>query len=60
MTIEVLKSKIHRVKITRDELHYVGSIRLGEDLMAEANIMENEKVHTPILVFPNSNNQLIA
>lgn len=45
MTIEVLKSKIHRVKITEAELHYVGSITLDEDLMDEANILENEKVH---------------
>ena len=115
MTIEVLKSKIHRVKITQAELHYVGSITLDEDLMDEANILENEKVqvininngerletyaikgergsgqiclngpaarkaqpgdvvitsyafmsfekakvHTPILIFPNSNNQHIA
>ncbi|MDN5203961.1 aspartate 1-decarboxylase [Fulvivirgaceae bacterium BMA10] len=44
MTIEVLKSKIHRVKITQAELHYVGSITIDEDLMDAANIIENEKV----------------
>jgi aspartate 1-decarboxylase len=44
MLIEVLKSKIHRVKITQAELNYVGSITLDEDLMDAANIMENEKV----------------
>lgn len=44
MTIEVLKSKIHRVKITRAELHYVGSITIDEDLMDAAAIFENEKV----------------
>ena len=44
MFIEVLKSKIHRVKITQAELHYVGSITLDEDLMDAANIVENEKV----------------
>jgi len=44
MFIEVLKSKIHRVKITQAELHYVGSITLDEDLMDAANIIENEKV----------------
>ncbi|MFC2124388.1 aspartate 1-decarboxylase [Bacteroidota bacterium] len=44
MQIEVLKSKIHRVKITQAELHYVGSITLDEDLMDAANIIENEKV----------------
>jgi len=44
MFIEVLKSKIHRVKITQAELHYVGSITIDEDLMDAANIVENEKV----------------
>lgn len=44
MRIEVLKSKIHRVKITQAELHYVGSIAIDEDLMEAANIIEGEKV----------------
>ncbi len=44
MFIEVVKSKIHRVKITQAELHYVGSITVDEDLMDSANIIENEKV----------------
>ena len=44
MFIEVLKSKIHRVKVTHSELHYIGSITIDEDLMDAANIIENEKV----------------
>lgn len=44
MLIEVVKSKIHRVKITAAELHYVGSITIDEDLMDASNIIENEKV----------------
>ncbi len=44
MRIEVMKSKIHRVKITQAELHYVGSITIDEALMAAADIIENEKV----------------
>lgn len=44
MRIEVVKSKIHRVKITGAELHYVGSITIDEDLMDAANLIENEKV----------------
>lgn len=44
MIIQVLKSKIHRVKITQAELHYVGSITIDEDLMDAANLIENEKV----------------
>jgi aspartate 1-decarboxylase len=44
MTIQVLKSKIHRVKVTQAELHYVGSITIDEDLLDAANMIENEKV----------------
>lgn len=44
MYIEVLKSKIHRVKLTEAELHYVGSITIDEDLMDAADLAENEKV----------------
>ncbi|MFT4737834.1 MAG: aspartate 1-decarboxylase [Cyclobacteriaceae bacterium] len=44
MQIQVLKSKIHRVKITQAELHYVGSITIDEDLMDAADLVENEKV----------------
>lgn len=44
MFIEVLKSKIHRIKITQAELHYVGSISIDEDLLDAANMIEGEKV----------------
>ncbi|NOS91868.1 MAG: aspartate 1-decarboxylase [Cyclobacteriaceae bacterium] len=44
MRIEVLKSKIHRVKITQAELHYVGSITIDEALMEAAQLIEGEKV----------------
>lgn len=44
MYIEVLKSKIHRAKITQAELHYVGSITIDEDLLDAANFIEGEKV----------------
>lgn len=44
MFIHVVKSKIHRVKVTQAELHYVGSITIDEALMEAANIIENEKV----------------
>ncbi|MBR7097322.1 MAG: aspartate 1-decarboxylase, partial [Alistipes sp.] len=33
MLIEVLKSKIHRVRVTQANLNYVGSITIDEDLM---------------------------
>lgn len=44
MFIEVLKSKIHRARITQAELHYVGSITIDEDLMEAANLIAGEKV----------------
>jgi aspartate 1-decarboxylase len=44
MRIEVLKSKIHRVKVTEANLHYIGSITIDENLMDAANLIENEKV----------------
>ena len=44
MQIQILKSKIHRVKITQAELHFVGSITIDEDLMDAAHLIENEKV----------------
>ncbi len=44
MMIEVMKSKIHRVRVTEAELNYVGSITIDEDLMEAADIVANEKV----------------
>ena len=44
MLIEVLKSKIHRARITQANLNYVGSITIDEDLMDAANMIEGEKV----------------
>ncbi len=44
MTIEVLKSKIHRVTVTQANLNYVGSITIDEALLEAANIIEGEKV----------------
>ncbi|WP_350286491.1 aspartate 1-decarboxylase [uncultured Croceitalea sp.] len=44
MLIEVVKSKIHRVKVTGADLNYIGSITIDEDLMDAANIIRGEKV----------------
>ena len=51
MLVEVLKSKIHRVKVTEANLDYIGSITIDEDLMDAANMIQNEKV-----VVVNNNN----
>jgi aspartate 1-decarboxylase len=40
----MLKSKIHRAKVTDADLNYMGSITIDEELMEKADILENEKV----------------
>ena len=45
MKIQILKSKIHRVKVTGADLNYIGSITIDRDLMDAANIIAGEKVH---------------
>jgi aspartate 1-decarboxylase len=44
MLIQVVKSKIHRVKVTQANLNYIGSVTIDEDLMDAANIVEGERV----------------
>ncbi len=53
MFINILKSKIHRVKVTEANLNYVGSITIDEDLLDAANMIENEKV----LIVNNNNGE---
>ena len=44
MTIELLKSKIHRVKVTEANLNYIGSITIDSELVEAAGLYPNEKV----------------
>lgn len=44
MQIQVIKSKIHRVKVTGADLNYIGSITIDETLLEASNIIEGEKV----------------
>ena len=55
MIITVVKSKIHRVKVTGADLNYIGSITIDQDLMDGANIVEGEKVQ---IVNNNNGNRL--
>ena len=41
----MLKSKIHRGRITGSDLNYVGSITVDADLLEQADILEHEQVH---------------
>jgi len=40
----ILKSKIHRARVTEANLYYEGSITIDEKLMKAADLIENEKV----------------
>jgi len=40
----MLKSKLHRAKVTDANLHYEGSITIDEELMEAANILPYEEV----------------
>ena len=40
----LMKSKLHRVRVTGTNLHYVGSITIDEELMERAELLENELV----------------
>ena len=53
MFVHVVKSKIHRVKVTGADLNYIGSITIDEDLMDAANIISGEKIQ----VVNNSNGE---
>ncbi|WP_372795464.1 aspartate 1-decarboxylase [Lutibacter sp.] len=44
MQIQVVKSKIHRVKVTGADLQYIGSVTIDENLMDASNIIQGEKV----------------
>lgn len=44
MKIEVLKSKIHRVRVTDADLNYIGSITVDQDLLDAAGMIQGEKV----------------
>jgi aspartate 1-decarboxylase len=44
MMIEVMKSKLHCVRVTEANLNYMGSITIDEDLMDAANLIAGEKV----------------
>ena len=57
MFVNILKSKLHRVKVTQAELNYVGSITIDEDLMDAAGLLENEQVH---IVNNNNGERLIT
>ncbi|KAA9353447.1 aspartate 1-decarboxylase [Larkinella humicola] len=57
MFLTLMKSKIHRARVTQAELNYVGSITIDEDLMDAAGMLEHEQVH---IVNNNNGERLIT
>lgn len=55
MLIKVLKSKLHRARVTDTKLHYPGSIEVDEDLMRAARMVPYESVFVADL---NNGNRL--
>ena len=55
MTIEVLRTKIHRISVTEANVNYIGSITLDEDLIDAVGLVEGEKVQ---VVNVNNGNRL--
>jgi aspartate 1-decarboxylase len=49
----MMKSKIHRAVVTDANLHYQGSVTIDPELMAAADILENERVE--VLDITNGN-----
>lgn len=45
MLTTILKSKIHRARVTGADRHYEGSISIDRDLMQAANLLAHEHVH---------------
>jgi aspartate 1-decarboxylase len=44
MFVKILKSKLHRARVTETKLHYPGSIAIDSELMAAAGILPYESV----------------
>ena len=52
--IEVLKSKLHCVRVTEANLNYMGSITIDEDLMDAANMIARRKPTTAVRSRPSA------
>ena len=44
MTVAVLKSKLHRIRVTEAKLDYTGSLTIDEDLMDAVGLLNYEKI----------------
>jgi len=60
MTLEMLKSKIHRATVTQSALDYIGSITVDEALMEAAGLTEYEKVEITYVICGEANSGIIC
>ena len=44
MHVQLLKSKIHKARVTQSDLHYEGSLTLDAELMSAADMVPGERV----------------
>ena len=44
MTVALLKSKLHRIRVTEAKLDYTGSLTIDEDIMDAVGILNYEKL----------------
>ncbi len=44
MILTLLKSKLHRARVTQCDLHYEGSVSIDADLLERSGILPNEQV----------------
>lgn len=44
-TVKMMRSKIHRARVTQADLHYEGSIGIDTDLLELVGLLPNEAVH---------------
>ena len=44
MTVTLLKSKLHRIRVTESKLDYIGSLTIDEDLMDAVGLFNYEKL----------------
>ena len=42
--LNLLRAKIHRIKVTESNLNYIGSIFIDSEILAKSGIITNEKV----------------
>lgn len=45
MQVTMMRAKIHRATVTEANVNYIGSITIDEELLEQAGILVNEKVH---------------